>query len=52
MGEECSTYKNWVGKSEEKKPIGKPRHRWDDNIKINLTVFWIGGCELVSFGLV
>jgi hypothetical protein len=24
-----------VGKP-EKRPVGRPRHRWDDNIKINL----------------
>ena len=25
-----------VGKPEEKKPLGRPRHRWEDNIKIDL----------------
>jgi hypothetical protein len=24
------------GKTRGKKPLGRPRHRWDDNIKINL----------------
>jgi hypothetical protein len=25
-----------VGKPEGKKPLGRPRHRWEDNIKMNL----------------
>jgi hypothetical protein len=25
-----------VGKPEGKKPLGRPRHRWEDNIKIDL----------------
>jgi hypothetical protein len=25
-----------VGKLEEKRPLGKPKHRWVDNIKIDL----------------
>jgi hypothetical protein len=25
-----------MGKSEEKKPLGKPRCRWEDNIKMDL----------------
>jgi hypothetical protein len=43
MGKECST--NWenrnscrifVGKPEGKKQLGRPRYRWDDNIKMEL----------------
>jgi hypothetical protein len=36
MGERRSTYKVLVGKSEERNPIGRSRHRWEDNIKTNL----------------
>jgi len=25
-----------VGKPEGKRPLGRPRHRWEDNIKMNL----------------
>jgi 3-oxoacyl-ACP reductase-like protein len=25
-----------VGKPEGKRPLGRPRHRWQDNIKVNL----------------
>jgi hypothetical protein len=32
-----------VGKSEGQRPLGRPRHRWVDNIKLDLRqVGWIG----------
>ena len=36
MGERKGAYKVLVGKSEGKRPLGRPRHRWEDNITINL----------------
>jgi hypothetical protein len=43
MGRECTAYgegkavyRVLVGKPERKKPLGRPRRRWDDNIKMNL----------------
>jgi len=33
-----------VGKPERKKPLGRPRRRWEDNIKMNLQEVG-GGCE-------
>jgi hypothetical protein len=32
MGERRSEYKIWVGKPEEKRPLGRPRRRWEDNM--------------------
>jgi hypothetical protein len=32
----CSVYRVLVGKPEGKRPMGKPRRRWEDNIKIDL----------------
>jgi hypothetical protein len=32
----CCAYGILVGKSEVKRPVGRPRRRWDDNIKMNL----------------
>jgi hypothetical protein len=26
----------WFGKPEGKRPLGRPRHRWENNTKINL----------------
>jgi hypothetical protein len=31
-----SAYRTWVGKPEGKRPLGKPRHRWVDNIEMYL----------------
>jgi len=31
-----------VGKPEGKRPLGRPRHRWEDNIKMDLQE--VGGC--------
>jgi hypothetical protein len=33
-GEECTGV--LVGKSEGKRPLGRPRHRWEDNIMMDL----------------
>jgi hypothetical protein len=31
-----NAYKLLVGNSERKRPLGRPRCRWEDNIKMNL----------------
>jgi hypothetical protein len=36
MGENCNAYATLVGKPEGKRPLRRPRHRWVDNIKIDL----------------
>jgi hypothetical protein len=36
MGEKRNVYRILVGKPEGKRPLGKPRRRWVDNIKIDL----------------
>jgi hypothetical protein len=36
MGEKRNVYRLLVGKSEGKRPLGRPRRRWTDNIKIDL----------------
>jgi hypothetical protein len=42
-GEKMNAYRILVGKSEGKRPIGGPRRRWMDNIKINLReIGWDG----------
>jgi hypothetical protein len=33
MEEDRGVYRVLVGKSEGKRPLGRPRHRWEDNIK-------------------
>jgi hypothetical protein len=47
-GEERDVYRILVGKHEEKRPMGRPKFRWEDNIKVDLqevecgVMDWIG----------
>ena len=36
MGEGRAVHRVLVGKPEEKRPLGRPRRRWEDNIKMDL----------------
>jgi hypothetical protein len=36
MGEERKLYKVLVGKPEGKRPLGRPRRRWEDGIRMYL----------------
>jgi hypothetical protein len=36
MGEKRNVYRLLVGKPEGKRPLGRPTHRWVDNIKMDL----------------
>ena len=36
MGEERGVHRVLVGKPEGKRPLGRPRRRWEDNIKMDL----------------
>jgi hypothetical protein len=43
MGEMRNAYNTLVGKPEGKKPLGRPRRRWEDNIRMDLReVGWEG----------
>jgi hypothetical protein len=48
MGEKRNVYRLLVGKPDAKRPLGRPRRRWIDNIKMDLleigvsVVDWIG----------
>jgi hypothetical protein len=37
-GEDRGVHRVLVGKPEEKRPLGRPRRRWEDNIKMDLQV--------------
>jgi hypothetical protein len=36
MGEGRGAYRIWVGRPEGRRPLGRPRRRWDYNIKMDL----------------
>jgi hypothetical protein len=46
-GEEENFYRILVRRSECKRPLGKPRHRWEDNIKMDLMVVGIDGANWI-----
>jgi hypothetical protein len=43
MGERRGAYRALVGKPEGRRPVGRPRHRWVDNIKMDLRETGCGG---------
>ena len=51
MGER-SAYRVLVGKPEGKKPSGRPKQRWEDNIKLDIQEVGCGGHGLARQGQV
>jgi hypothetical protein len=47
MGEERIVYKVLVGKPEGKRPLGRPRHRWEDGIRMDLREIGLGGVDWI-----
>jgi hypothetical protein len=47
MGEKRNAYRLLVGKPEEKRPLGRPRRRWVDNIRMDLGEVGWGGVDLI-----
>jgi hypothetical protein len=46
IGERRGAYMVLVGKPERRRPLGRPRRRWEDNIKMDLReVGWRGGMD-------
>jgi hypothetical protein len=48
VGEKRNAYRIWVGKPERKIPLGKPRRRWEDNIKMDLRETGWGGMDWID----
>jgi hypothetical protein len=48
MGEIRNAYRLLVGKPKGKRPLGRPRRRWVDNIKMDLLEIDLGRCGLDS----
>jgi hypothetical protein len=48
MGEVRGVYRVLVGRPEGKRPLGRPRRRWEDNIKMDLREIGIDGTNLIQ----
>jgi len=48
MWEERGEYRVLVGKPERKRPLERPRRRWEDNIKMDLQEVGCGGMECIE----
>ena len=42
MGEGIGVYRVLVGKPERKRPLGRPRRSWEDNIRMDLQEVGVG----------
>jgi hypothetical protein len=47
MGEERKVYKVLMGKPEGKRPLGRPRRKWEDGIIMDLREIGLGGVDWI-----
>ena len=50
MEERRGVYRVSVGKPEGKRPLGRPRRRWEDNIKMDLQKVGCRGMDWIELG--
>ena len=48
IGERRGVYRVFVGKPEGNRPLGRPRRRWENNIKIDLQEVGCGGMDWIE----
>jgi hypothetical protein len=48
MGEKRNAFRLFVGKLEGKRPLGRPRRRWVDNIRLDLGEVGWGGMDWIG----
>jgi hypothetical protein len=48
MGEGRDVYRILVSSPEGRRPLGRPRHRWEDNIKMALQKVGWGGIDWID----
>ena len=51
MGEEMGLYRVFLGKPEGKRPLGRPRYRWVDNIRTDLKEVGCGYMDWIGLAL-
>jgi hypothetical protein len=47
MGEERKVYKVLVGKPEGKRPLGRPKRRWEDGVRMDLREIGLWGVDWI-----
>jgi hypothetical protein len=47
MGEERKVYTVLVGKPERRRPLGRPRRRWEDGVRMDLREIDLGGVDWI-----
>jgi len=50
MGDRRGVYRVLVGKLEGRRPLGRPRYRWEDNIKMDIQEVGCGGLDWIGTG--
>jgi hypothetical protein len=50
MGEGRGVYRVLVGKPEGRRPMGRPRHRWENNIRMDLREVGCGSVDWMELG--
>jgi hypothetical protein len=50
VGESGGVYRVLVGKPKGKNPLGRPKHRWEDNIKMDHKEVGCGGMDWIRIG--
>jgi hypothetical protein len=48
MGEERKVYKVLVGKPEGRRPFGRPRHRWEDGVRMDPREISLGAVDWIQ----
>ena len=48
VGERSGVYRVLVGKPERKRPLGRIRHRWEDNVKMDLQLEECGDMDWIE----
>jgi hypothetical protein len=49
MGEVRGAYNSLVGRPEGRRPLGRPRRRWEDNIKMGLREIRFGDVDWIHW---